>query len=274
MFIPVSPVRTYEELLRQIKAGILDGSFPLGSKLPAEREIARQFGVSRTTVREALTVLRETGLVEIRTGAAGGAKVTAPGAKAIAQVLQFVLRVDHRRFADLLEVRQTIEPRIAMLAAEHRSEQDVAALAESVERLQASLDAPEAYALADVAFHLQLARASANVIYQGLLDSLRDGLLQAITELAEVPALRKQGLPDHQRVLQAIRHHDAAEARRHMLEHFALVRQAVRYLDRLDKREDGCAHHQPDNNIDCGAPGSSPRLSGNGHASETPPARE
>lgn len=238
MFNPVLSVRAYEELVRQIKARILDGSFPPSSKLPPEREIARQFGVSRGTVREALTVLRQMSLVEIRTGVAGSARITTPGVDAIAQALYLVLHADQRRFADLLEVRQTIEPRIAELAAGHCSEEDLAFLAKSVEGMQAALDAPEAYALTDAAFHLRLAKASANILYQGLMESLRDGLVQAIRKLAEIPDLRAQGLVHHQRLLQELRRRDAAGAQLRMQEHFELVREAMRHLDRFGEHDD------------------------------------
>jgi GntR family transcriptional repressor for pyruvate dehydrogenase complex len=188
-----------------------------------------RFGVSRPTLREALRALESTGLLDVRRGS-GGTYVRYPDTQHLADALALALRVDPARFGELWEARRGIEMEIAALAAERATATDLAALEASVRRQDEVLDDQGAFAIADVEFHLSLAAAAHNGVYQSLMESLRRPISEAIGELAEVPLLRRQGRSYHEALLTAVRKRDSDAARARMAEHFAVLSEAVQVL--------------------------------------------
>src|SRR6266849_2452660 len=108
--------RLYEQIIEQIEGSILSGELKAGDQLPAERELAQKFGVSRTAVREAVKALREKGLVEAYSGR--GTFITNGTSQAIRQSLDLMIRINQQEgSANLAELRLVLEPEIAALAA-------------------------------------------------------------------------------------------------------------------------------------------------------------
>src|SRR5579862_2585433 len=131
--------RLYEQIVQQIEASIVKGDLKPGDQLPAERDLAQRFGVSRTAVREAVKALREKGLVEAYSGR--GTFVTNGTLHAIRQSLDLMVKIGQADGAtQLVEVREILEPEIAALAAERAEEQHLAALREAVAIMDASLE--------------------------------------------------------------------------------------------------------------------------------------
>src|ERR1700751_4710029 len=152
--------RLYEQIVQQIEESILKGALKPGDQLPAERELAQNFGVSRTAVREAVKALREKGLVEAYSGR--GTFITNGTSQAIRQSLDFMSRIGHHEgLTHLAELRQILEPDLAALATSKIEEQLVATMRESVAVMAPSLQNPDAYIEADLDFHLALAEAAA-----------------------------------------------------------------------------------------------------------------
>src|SRR5580704_11835418 len=163
--------RLYEQIVQQIEESILKGALKPGDQLPAERELAQNFGVSRTAVREAVKALREKGLVEAYSGR--GTYITNGTSQAIRQSLDLMSRIGQQEgLADLAELRQILEPEIAALAAERIEDQLLATMREAVATMDRSLHDPDAYIEADLDFHLALAEAAANPMVLSLLDSI------------------------------------------------------------------------------------------------------
>src|SRR5262249_11393136 len=146
---PIRSSRLYEQIVEQIEKLILDGKLRPGDQLPSERELAERFSVSRTAVREAVKALREKGLVEIETGR--GTFITHGVSKALRQSLDWVMRSgEGNALADLVQVRDILEPEIAALAAEKASERDVRSLAQAVKVMDAAMDDADTYIEADL----------------------------------------------------------------------------------------------------------------------------
>src|ERR1700720_3397200 len=123
--------RLYEQIVKQVEASILKGQLKPGDQLPAERDLAQSFGVSRTAVREAVKTLREKGLVEAYTGR--GTFVTNGTSNAIRQSLDLMFRVSQQEGSiHLAELRQVLEPEIAALAASRIEEQLLTTMREAV----------------------------------------------------------------------------------------------------------------------------------------------
>src|SRR6266567_8876559 len=136
--------RLYEQIVQQIEGSIVKGDLKAGDQLPAERELAQRFGVSRTAVREAVKALREKGLVEAYSGR--GTFITDGTSQVIRQSLDLMTRIGQQEGSlHLSELRQMLEPQIAALAATRIEEQLLATMREAVVVMDRSLHDPDAY---------------------------------------------------------------------------------------------------------------------------------
>jgi GntR family transcriptional repressor for pyruvate dehydrogenase complex len=214
--------RLYEQIVEQIEQLILDGKLRPGDQLPSERELAEQFSVSRTAVREAVKALSEKGLVEIEAGR--GTFITQGVSKALRHSLDWVVRFgEGNRLADLVQVRAILEPEIAVLAAEKATEQDIESLERAVNVMDSAIDNADVYVEADLEFHLALASATQNHLITTLIDPIVDLLREQRKRIFLVDGGAQRGQYHHKCILEAIKKHDPLAARRAMQEHLAQV---------------------------------------------------
>src|SRR2546426_762804 len=161
MYTPIRPSKLYEQIAEQIKQRILSGELRTGDRLPTENESAEQFGASRTAVREAMKTLAQQGLIDTRPGR--GAMVINATAQAMRHSLELLMRVEHAGgSADLVEVREMLEPEIAALAARRATQDQMTAMQEAVRAMDASLQDPEAARQA-MGAHLRQVRQDAGM---------------------------------------------------------------------------------------------------------------
>lgn len=222
MYQPIQSERLYEQIVDQIERRILAGDLKIGDQLPAERELAEQFAVSRTAVREAIKTLREKGLVEIRLGR--GTFVTSGAAGAVRRSLGLLLKTENG-FVNLEEVREILEPEIAALAATRISEEYITAMTEAVETMDTALDNVEIFVEADLDFHLALAEATQNPIIPSLMDSIIDLLREQRKRTGNVEGGLARGQYHHKKILEAVIQHDPQAARKAMQDHLQQVRE-------------------------------------------------
>jgi GntR family transcriptional regulator, transcriptional repressor for pyruvate dehydrogenase complex len=216
--------RLYEQIVQQIEDSILKGTLKAGDQLPAERELAQRFGVSRTAVREAVKALREKGLVEAYSGR--GTFITDGTSQAVRQSFDLMVKIGQPEGStDLAEVRSILEPEIAALAAERASEADRATLRESVAVMDRALKDADAYIEADLDFHLALAEAAANPLILSLIDSIVGLLREQRLRIFRVEGGPERGQVHHKRILEAIEKRDAKMARATMKAHLEQVRE-------------------------------------------------
>lgn len=124
MFKPVKQNKAYQDVVEQIQEAIMEGSLKSGSLLPAERELKEQFGISRGTLREALRVLEQKGLIEIRTGVAGGSVIREVNSENLSDNLGLLIRNRAVSLRDLAEFREGMEGNVAALATQRSTEPD------------------------------------------------------------------------------------------------------------------------------------------------------
>jgi GntR family transcriptional repressor for pyruvate dehydrogenase complex len=218
----VKTSRLFEQIVKQVEDSVLSGQLKPGDQLPAERDLAQRFGVSRTAVREAVKTLREKGLVEAYSGR--GTFVTNGTSQAIRQSLDLMIRINQQEgSAHLAELRQVVEPEIAALAASRIDEQLLSTMREAVAIMDRSLQNPEAFVEADLDFHLALAEAVGNPLILSLLDSIV-GLLRAQrTRIFKVHGGPERGQTHHKRILAAVEKGDSEKARDAMRAHLKQV---------------------------------------------------
>src|ERR687893_2709443 len=204
----------------QLLEMVISGGLEPGERLPPERELCAHLGVSRTVVREALNLLEARGLISIEHGR--GAVVSGGNPRAVRETLGLLLRVQPKTLWELLEMRKILEVEVAGLAAERAEEEDVRAMHIQLDRMLASIDAPEGYVDADVAFHSLLARGARNGVLLTMLEPIVD-LLRASRRVSASrrpgSALRASG--EHEEILRRVEVGDAEGARREMRAHLS-----------------------------------------------------
>ncbi|HYA64181.1 MAG TPA: FadR/GntR family transcriptional regulator [Candidatus Sulfotelmatobacter sp.] len=224
MYKIVRSSRLYELIVQQVEESIHKGELKAGDQLPPERELADQFGVSRTAVREAVKALREKGLVEAYPGR--GTFITSDTSNSIRLTLDRMIKAGQLEGTlQLVEVREILEPEIAALAATRADDEALGELREAVSIMDKAGQDPDAYIEADLDFHLALAEAAANPIILSLIDSIIGVLREQRMRIFKVEGGPQRGQYHHKRILEAVQNRDASGAREAMRAHLRQVRE-------------------------------------------------
>ena len=180
-FRQLKKTHLYKEVAEQIKEAILDGHLKPNERLPSERDLCKMFGVGRPTVREALRVLDNMGLIEIGAGVKGSivkdVDIT-QYMEAVRQQMSHLIKVDEETIRELWEVRKYIELGITLTAADNAIKQDFDMLHEYIRRMEACGDDTRAYFPLAVEFHKYLARSTQNRMFYILWGIFEDILLK------------------------------------------------------------------------------------------------
>ncbi|HVL95873.1 MAG TPA: FCD domain-containing protein [Solirubrobacteraceae bacterium] len=243
VFTPVQTRRTFEEAVEQIAEKIKLGELRVGDRLPSERALAEQMQISRPTLREAVKVLADSGLIEVRRGSGGGMFIATELVPP-----ELLHRRDMRigEVAQVLEARRLLEPRVAQLAAMRAGDDDFHAMERSIEDMRVLVGGgpltgggrEDRFLQLDVQFHLGMARATGNDMLLTLVRQLYREL-----EIARDMAMHHELVPDwtidvHLRTLAALRSGDLAHVDQVMDEHLA-------QLERTWEQETGRALVRP-----------------------------
>lgn len=235
--IVFSPLESREQISslisQQIEKAILDKKYPPGSKLPSENELCDQFGVSRTSVREALGALEAQGMIVIIKGK--GMFVNKLSSETVTNPLQKYLqhRTDRNYVMDLVHARQILEPAIAYYAALNHNDDDIERLKEDIRKLTVCESGYLELANLDTMFHLNLARASRNRIMPLLLDPIHKLIPEIKSTVYEtIGDAKESALIWHQKILDAVISRDAKKASLAMEEHLKIAEEhAERMLE-------------------------------------------
>jgi GntR family transcriptional repressor for pyruvate dehydrogenase complex len=212
--------RLSDKVADMLLESIVSRRLNVGDRLPSERELGEQFGVSRTVVREAVRALVAKGLIEVRSGS--GLRVAAVAASTVSESMSLYLLGGEFEFEQVHEVRKMLEVHIAALAAERATAEDKSALADSCDRMAAELDDVDRAAQLDVEFHRLIAHATQNDLYVVLLDSI--GKPQLEIRRSNIGAGHGQEtVEQHRAILTAIVDGDPVRARDAMSEHLDTV---------------------------------------------------
>jgi GntR family transcriptional repressor for pyruvate dehydrogenase complex len=231
---------------RQIERLIVEGQLQPGDRLPPERTLARQFGVSRTVIREAVRALVAKSLLEVRPGS--GTVVRSPSTESVAQSMKLLLRAGQPEldYDKVHEIRRLLEVEIAGLAAERRTTEDLKEMEQILDQASKIQDNRDEFAQSDVDFHAALASATHNELFSLVLDSLVDIMLQVRQMAFGVSGTPSRALRYHQAILGEVKAGDPEGARQAMHEHLIesedTMRQALaQELDRLSKTPNNLA---------------------------------
>ena len=224
-YMPIQSQKVFERVAVQIEQRILAGELRNGDRLPTERELAEQFQVSRTAVREALKILAQKGLVDMRPGR--GTLVIDGASEALSHSLGLVLRLKLGEVGGskaLVEVREILEVEIAALAAARATEAEIAAMREAVQEMDASLGDADEFIAADNRFHEALARATQNPLILALVHSIVGLLSEQRKQVFDTNGGPQRGQVHHKNILDCVIYHDVEAARTAMRAHLRQVR--------------------------------------------------
>lgn len=220
----------YEQVVELIEARIISGEYRLGDQLPTEFEMAAQYRVSRTVIREAMKTLKERGWVDTRVGK--GTFLVDNVSRGVGASFDVIVRMNpDQGFEHLIEVRELIEPGIAALAAVRASDQQIQAMRAAVEKMENAIEQASAiddFLTGDYTFHTLLAQSTGNPLVPSILEPvvtlMRD---QQKYHLYRVKGGSVKSQSNHRLIMEAIENRDPEAARQHMLDHIRQVRADV-----------------------------------------------
>ena len=214
VFMPVQPASTFEETVERLGSAIRSGLLAPGSKLPPERELARRLKISRSTLRQALTALVQSGHLVSQRGRTGGTFVAEqpPLSEQAGEPL------DQGAWA-ALDYRVAIETGAVVLAAERGSEQQFDRLEELVAKMAGELEDFGEYRRTDIRFHIGIAEAAHSPRLVSAMSDAQSQMSDLIALIAHPPEVLTSSNEQHARLVKALRKGDVARAVRQMREH-------------------------------------------------------
>jgi GntR family transcriptional regulator, transcriptional repressor for pyruvate dehydrogenase complex len=241
MFKPLPARRAFEEIADQIKDLVYSGKLKPGDRLPSERELAVQFRTGRMAVREALRILEQSGLVQIRQGSEGGAFVREVDPGVASQSVSDAIRRSNMSLHGITAVRIALEELVAELAIQNITPEELNQLESALEEAEGLLDAhskqrdgeldSELLAEINVDFHLLLARATKNLLLEIIFESLQNALhiyFRAKTKPLEFFAWH---VSQHRIIFDAIKSKKVREAKRLLKAHATALQERFSELD-------------------------------------------
>jgi GntR family transcriptional repressor for pyruvate dehydrogenase complex len=211
---------TTDSIRETILGRIRSGQWPAGTTLPSERDLMAEFQVSRIPLREAIAGLRALGVLHTRAGS--GTRVRRVDAQSVAQLLPLLVTLEgDRTFSQVFELRLALEAQTAALAALRHGDPDARALRACLDRLRADLDANLDEAVdADLDFHVAIARATQNPLFEVLMRTLAELVKHVQVESCkDDPVRRRRAFDAHTAIAEAILARDADRARAEMEAH-------------------------------------------------------
>lgn len=222
--IAASSEGSTQQVVLHVRGLIERGQLRPGDRLPAERDLAGQIGVSRPTVRAGLRALAAMGVVQSRHGS--GTYIPQGPPVLGAEPLSFLAALHGFTGEEMYEARRILEVGAAGLAAERATPDHIATLAEEVAELFASLETPQVFLVHDISFHRAIAAASGNPIVASLVEMVSTLYYERRRRTAEraLPHELRDAAEAHRRIYQAIRARDAEAARSAMNQHLLQAR--------------------------------------------------
>jgi len=234
MFKSVKHTRVSDEIANQIKQLILDGKLKPGDRLPPERDLIKQLGVSRPSLREALNALVSVGFLEVRQ--AKRTFVKSVTSKLIEDPLTLLIKADEQKIFDLIEVRKAIEVWAAYHAAERASKEDIETLETVITDMKKAFEEGRSWEKQDADFHLAIAQATHNTIHAHIMSGIYDLLRESVGSVFRDRTKIKKLLDQHLKIINAIKSHSPDKARERILEHLNYVESEVKKAPRQEGR--------------------------------------
>jgi GntR family transcriptional regulator, transcriptional repressor for pyruvate dehydrogenase complex len=232
MFRQPQRPRLFQDLVEQIETAIFDGRLKVGDRLPSQREMVTMFKTSRATLREALRVLEQKGLIDVRLGVSGGAVIREVDTEPVTESLALLMKQRKVSLVELAEFREGIEGIVAALAAERAVPADIermkVLLGRARDHLMTGVSAWRAFSETDNQIHIAIAEACGNAVYRFVLRMVH-GNIHAYFEAHPLrdEEIMAENYRDLEEIVLAVEQRQAVAARSLMQSH---VRRFNRYM--------------------------------------------
>ncbi|PVG84407.1 GntR family transcriptional regulator [Nocardioides gansuensis] len=213
----LSRTRLYEQVAEQITTWIADNGLTAGERLPPERELAARLGVSRATLSQALVALEVVGVVAVRHG--DGTVLTGKGTGAIIDAI----RAHADRIPEIIETRDALETKLAALAAQRRTDEDLAAINAALEEMERDIEAGGRGVEGDEKFHGAVTAAGHSDLLYRMMATIGELIRETRIESLSQPGRPRDSLAGHRRIADAIAAGDPAAAAEAMHDHITMV---------------------------------------------------
>jgi GntR family transcriptional repressor for pyruvate dehydrogenase complex len=228
VFTQVKNTKVYEQIIEQFKSMISEGTLKKGDKLPSERDLVEQLGVSRAAIREALSALQIIGLVEARQGEGNFIKENFEESLVDPYLLIFMLNGSNKE--QILELRRMIEIETVALAAMKITEEEIAELEQCLASLTEAEDEASKVKW-DKKFHYNIAKASKNILIINMMNavsSLMDSFISdARGSILMISENRDVLMKQHEAILEGIKKHNQSAASEAMRQHLDLIQEYI-----------------------------------------------
>jgi len=227
IFSPIRTSKISDEVYKQLVSLISSGQLKPGEKLPSEREMASEFGISRQSIREALYRAEIVGLVEVRQGE--GSFVLSSLRESLKPPLLVLLEEEAGRIFEFLEVRKLIEGWCAEKAAVEATAEDLERMGEILEKMESSSPVDREWEEIDVEFHLSIAAATRNVIAIHIMEALKDsfGSFFRFRKVLTRPEKKDLLVQHHHEIYKAISQRDSSRAKRKIVYHLDYIQKKI-----------------------------------------------
>jgi DNA-binding FadR family transcriptional regulator len=220
----------FRAIADELAGTIYQGELKPGDRLPTEQELSERFGVSRVVIREALRYLEQQGLVFVKRGYGGGNFVAMPNSRPVQETLMAMLRTGQLSMQDLTEARSIYEPKVARLAALRINDQELAKVAEVIQRQETALETGQQEEF-NLRFHQLVAEATHNPALVMAMNSIVNILLPEVRSL-ELDRLTQQSIVDyHRKIYAALKARDPDTAAELMARHIVDVQGRLARLE-------------------------------------------
>jgi GntR family transcriptional repressor for pyruvate dehydrogenase complex len=230
---PIERTTLAESAFGRLVSYVVTGEWKAGARIPPERELCRQLGIARTSLREALKAMELVGMLDSRVG---DGTFVCPRSEFLARPLLWAFTAEDRgELRDIMEARMLLERDVAGLAAERGTDQEIARIGAAVDQLVQCVGDNASTLDADMAFHLAIAAAAHNSVLENAVQLLRNLMRQWIYLKLLLPDVPGSVLRQHQAIYSAIRTRNVEGARAAMMEH---LQTTVRLVSKVVEQND------------------------------------
>jgi GntR family transcriptional repressor for pyruvate dehydrogenase complex len=226
MFKPVKHTKISDEIVNQVRSLISEGTLKPGDQLPPERELIKQFGVSRPTLREALKSLIAMGFLQVNQ--AKRTFVRSITSEKMEDPLSRLIKTDTQKIFDLIEVRKGLEAWSSFYAAQRATEDDIKQIGSIIKEMEAAFEKGRSWEKEDADFHLAIAQATHNTVQTHIMSTIYEILKESVAKVFTDRSKIKKLIEQHCRIFNAIKNHATDKARERTLEHLNYVESEVK----------------------------------------------
>lgn len=213
--------RLTEDVSEQLVSLIVNGNLKKRDKLPPERDLMKQFGVGRGTLRQAIGSLSMMGVLTVRAGS--GTYVTVTKEELLVHPLSWSTAVGRHMAQELMEARHILETAIVELAAQRAREDDITEMRHCLIQMKTSKGNVNNMITFDMSFHTALAKASKNTQLFSFFLQIRNSMQSLGEQVLSIPSVYEKAVEGHAKILSAIEAHDVERAKAELSNHLALV---------------------------------------------------